>query len=149
MFARPLHLLKFGLRLGGLISFLPSSTLSAKSRFNYPDGSVCFQCTGNDVEGLCEPELYKDGGCMGGVCSGTYYPSWYHGQQDQGEFSRECWSDNKCLYQAQVYDSLDLALSATEACCFKPASQVRIFFTYHCYSFFYFPPPQSIGFELM
>ena len=112
--------------LGGLISFLPRTTLNARSEFPFSDGSICFQCTGGDAGSqACAPE-FALGACDGEACDGTdwYYLGGYESQELKRGFTRVSYSRNNCHFWAQVYSYGSEELYSTEECCFKPGSPV-------------------------
>ena len=111
--------------LGAVISLLPSITISSRSGFPYPDGSICFECTGDDAGShACFAELFAPGACEGGACDGTYYLGGDEGQELRRDSTRVAYSKNKCLFRAQIYSYGSEELSSTEECCFKPESPV-------------------------
>ena len=113
--------------LGGLICFLPSTTIGARSEFPYPDGSICFQCTSGDAGSqACAPEIFAPGACDGRACGGAdrYYQGGYDNQELKRGFTRVTYGKSNCLFRAQVYSYGSEELYSTEECCFKPGSPV-------------------------
>ena len=118
--------------LGGVISLLPSITISSRSGFPYPDGSICFQCTGGDAGShTCFPESFTPGACEGGACDGIYYLGGGEDQELRRDSTRVTYSKNKCHFRAQIYSYGSEELSSTEECCFKPGSPVCFLSTNH------------------
>lgn len=111
--------------LGGIVALLPRTAISARSGFSYPDGSICYQCTGDDAgSNACFPEFFTSGGCGGRACDGTYYLGGGEDQELKRDSTRVAYSRNKCLFRAQIYSYGTEELSSTEECCFKPGSPV-------------------------
>ena len=113
-----------GMLLVGLISLLASTTIGEHSKLDYPDGSFCIICTGDDNSRDSCINYWDFGQCSSAPeCFGEYSPSWYPPEHKPGDPMRICLSVNKCWYWANVVDDNAVTLSI-EQCCFKPGSTV-------------------------